>query len=124
LSPKQQVPCFAQWLQVRDFLFLREQALASSSAAPASSYTIEMLRDTVYPAALQLFAPEIAVGQEIWHQTDNALAHVAKTTKDFKAQMAATSAIKVHPNQQAPRCPESNVNKEFFIVVLQIGPER
>ena len=73
-----------------------------------ADYTIEMLRDKVYPAAVALFpGPE-----KLQHQTDNARPHVASKTVKFKSDYAAATNNKIvsMPDQQAPRCSESNVH--------------
>jgi len=72
-----------------------------------AAFTIEMLKETVYPKVEAMFPePEIVVH----HQTDNARPHVAKTTVKFKTDYAAGGKIISMPDQQAPRCPESNVH--------------
>ena len=49
--------------------------------------------------------------EKLHHQTDNARPHVAKSTLKFKDDYARATGGKiiVMPDQQAPRCPESNV---------------
>ena len=76
-----------------------------------AKFTIEMLKEQVYPVVEEKIAdPSLpAFKAPVWHQTDNARPHVAKTTMDFKNNYAKKGHILVHPNQQAPRCPESNV---------------
>ena len=65
-----------------------------------------MLEDTVYPQVEHLFRNDDV---EIHHQTDNARAHTAKRTTDWKDMYASFGKVKRMPDQQAPRCPESNV---------------
>jgi hypothetical protein len=84
----------------------RKGTLELKDRSVTAAFTIEMLKDTVYPKVEALF-PE--PGVVVHHQTDNARPHTAKTTLKFKADYAAAGKIIPMPDQQAPRCPESNV---------------
>ena len=87
--------------------------MASGDGGVDAAYTIEMRRDEVFPAFEKLVADgkvKLPTSHpQAWYQTDNARPHVAKTTLDFMDTYAKTGSIVIHPNQQAPRCPESNV---------------
>ena len=100
------IPCQKRVAAKRDSKNRPKGTMEYKDRAVTAQYTVEMLEEIVYPQFEHLFQNDDVVGH---HQTDNARAHTAKHTTDWKDLYATFGKVKRMPDQQAPRCPESNV---------------